>query len=496
MKLFNFFILCFPSLLLGQWVFQPTPSDVDMLLSVSFINANTGVAGGWKSNFGGKAIFTTNSGENWQLTRVPDSARSLVNVQMLSASTGYIAGAYNYFKDCRIRRKQKTNFYMNNQERIGQDGISESYKGLFLRTTDGGQTWNTYGNLPVNVYYLHGMKFINNLTGFVACSFNYSGGIDDGILRTTTGGLSWSVILNMDSVSLDDVFTTDGNNIYVCGQARSSSAFDLYGIIVQTTDGGMNWTRQNFINVAYFKDIFFVNVSTGFSAGGSQGDLVMNDTIPHGVIYKTTNSGSNWFRLPVQIDSTFYYAINLTGSTGIAVGGKFSISDTKIFISRTTNYGISWSHYLGSDDNFLVSLSMPDLNIWFVCGGIGDKLIYKTTTGGAIGIKTISNQVPDEFALYQNYPNPFNPVTKIKFALPALPLRQAGLPPSPQGEGLGVRVIIYDILGREITTLVNEQLQPGTYEVEFDGTNYSSGVYFYTLITEYFNQTKRMMLIK
>jgi len=103
-----------------------------------------------------------------------------------------------------------------------------------------------------------------------------------------------------------------------------------------------------------------------------------------------------------------------------------------------------------------------------------------------VGVNKFKTEVPQKFHLSQNYPNPFNPTTNIRF----------DLPPSPQGEGLGVRVIIYDILGREIQTLVNEQLSPGTYEVEFDGTNYSSGVYYYSLIAGEFTQTKRMVLIK
>jgi hypothetical protein len=110
-----------------------------------------------------------------------------------------------------------------------------------------------------------------------------------------------------------------------------------------------------------------------------------------------------------------------------------------------------------------------------------------------IGIKPISSEIPDKFTLSQNYPNPFNPTTKIKFSIPATPLSVEN------GEGLGVRnvqLIIYDILGRQVATLVNEKLSPGTYEVEFDGSNYASGVYFYKLTTESFSNTKRMVLLK
>jgi hypothetical protein len=103
-----------------------------------------------------------------------------------------------------------------------------------------------------------------------------------------------------------------------------------------------------------------------------------------------------------------------------------------------------------------------------------------------VGIQNISTEIPSVFTLEQNYPNPFNPTTKIKFALP----------PAVNGRDRSVKFVIYDILGHEVATLVNEQLKPGTYEVDFNGSNYSSGIYYYTLQTQQFNQSKRMVLIK
>lgn len=113
-------------------------------------------------------------------------------------------------------------------------------------------------------------------------------------------------------------------------------------------------------------------------------------------------------------------------------------------------------------------------------------------TNMIVGLQNISSEIPGSFSLYQNYPNPFNPSTKIKFAIPA--------PLNPPKGGTLVRIVIYDVLGREITTLVNEQLNPGTYEVEWPATgvasNFPSGVYFYKLETQDFTETKRMVLIK
>ncbi|MCX6157692.1 MAG: T9SS type A sorting domain-containing protein [Ignavibacteriae bacterium] len=97
------------------------------------------------------------------------------------------------------------------------------------------------------------------------------------------------------------------------------------------------------------------------------------------------------------------------------------------------------------------------------------------------GIINISSEVPTENKLYSNYPNPFNPTTKIKFAMP-----KAG----------DAKVIVYDLMGREIQTLVNERLQAGTYETTFDGSTLNSGVYFYKLATDGFTETKKMLMLK
>ena len=107
-----------------------------------------------------------------------------------------------------------------------------------------------------------------------------------------------------------------------------------------------------------------------------------------------------------------------------------------------------------------------------------------------IGITPVSTAVPEKFSIEQNYPNPFNPVTKIKFSIPKLSFPQAlnGNPP--------VNIKIFDITGKEITTLVNEILQPGLYEISFDAGKYSSGVYFYQMTAGSFRETKRMVLLK
>ena len=98
-----------------------------------------------------------------------------------------------------------------------------------------------------------------------------------------------------------------------------------------------------------------------------------------------------------------------------------------------------------------------------------------------VGINNQTSNIPETYSLLQNYPNPFNPVTKIDFEIPK--------------QGL-VTLKIYDVLGREVTTLVNEMKSAGSYSIDFNASGLSSGIYFYKLTTEAFSETKKMLLIK
>ncbi|MCI0449268.1 MAG: FG-GAP-like repeat-containing protein [Chlorobi bacterium] len=113
---------------------------------------------------------------------------------------------------------------------------------------------------------------------------------------------------------------------------------------------------------------------------------------------------------------------------------------------------------------------------------VAPNVIYSLVEGqGLSSINVTGTEIPHSFALEQNYPNPFNPVTNVKFQIPIAAF---------------VKLIIYDITGREITTLVNEQLNAGTYQADWDASGYPSGVYLYKLLADGFTDVKKMMLLK
>ena len=106
----------------------------------------------------------------------------------------------------------------------------------------------------------------------------------------------------------------------------------------------------------------------------------------------------------------------------------------------------------------------------------------------SVGVDETSGQVSD-FRLEQNYPNPFNPSTKIKFTIPSV------IASSTKQSAL-VTLEVYDVLGNEVVTLLSEEKSAGSYEVEFDATQLTSGIYFYQLRTESFADTKKMILLR
>jgi len=177
-----------------------------------------------------------------------------------------------------------------------------------------------------------------------------------------------------------------------------------------------------------------------------------------------------------------YRSVFFTSASTGYIAGQLGTGSSPL-IMKTTNSGANWIDQPTGQAQYLNSIYFPNTNTGFACGRVG--LMIKTTTGGTTGIKII-NGIAESFLLEQNYPNPFNPGTKIRFDIPSL----------EGGRGRMVTLKIYDALGREVAALVNEQLQPGTYEIDFDASHLTSGIYYYRLSAGNFSETKKMVLLK
>jgi hypothetical protein len=197
----------------------------------------------------------------------------------------------------------------------------------------------------------------------------------------------------------------------------------------------------------------------------------------------TTNGGDNWKCLALT-----YWGVPFSCSFRTRDEGWVTLGYVPDFLI-TTDGSRSWNEVVTPDSSFIYDVAFTDYRNGFCVGDSG--VIYKFNYQ-SVNISKVEILIPADFKLYQNYPNPFNPSTKIKFDIANNPLlRGVG-----EARGVYTQLKIYDITGREISTLVNEQLSPGTYEVTFDGSNIPSGIYFYQLKTNTYSETKKMLIIK
>jgi photosystem II stability/assembly factor-like uncharacterized protein len=334
-------------------------------------------------------------------------------------------------------------------------GWAAGQNGTIRKTTNSGANWTTQTSSFGS--FIYSIVFTDANTG-------YFSGSTGTIYKTTDGGSNWVQKQSGAAYTLSCMhFPISGASLvgYISGGTGTA------GTVLKTANGGENWIELGGTGSNWLFGVYFTNIQTGW-AGGINGAMLF-----------TSNGGINWI---TQTSGTTNRIVALSfanSNTGWAVG----YSGTVIY---TTNGGTNWASQVSPTTQNLWAVNFIDENTGWAAGWTGT--IIHTTTGGITAINPISNEIPSSFKLYQNYPNPFNPVTKIKFDLPLLP--------SPQGEGSGVRVIIYNTLGKEIAVLINENLNPGTYEIVWNASNYPSGVYYYKLTAGDYAETKKIILIK
>jgi len=320
--------------------------------------------------------------------------------------------------------------------------------GRILKTTNGGNTW-TICPLPVDKH-MTTVYFVNSSTGF-ASGLQY-------VYRTTNYGTSWQA-QQLVSTYLFAIHFTDVNTGYVVGNS---------GSILKTTNGGINWDYLNSGTGLNLNGLSFADANTGIAVGGLSGNT-------QNIILRTTNAGNNWTAIPYTTSTCLLWSVRfINPNTGWITGWCGQVI-------KTMDGGLNWYNQGSYSDNYRTSFFLNS-NTGYIVGQNSGRIL-KTTDGGGnfVGIDPVSNEIPNRFELYQNFPNPFNPSTNIRIDL--------------SGSSF-VNLTIYDIMGREAATLVNEQLASGTYEVNWDASNYPSGTYFYKLNADGFNETKKMILIK
>ncbi|HRJ85806.1 MAG TPA: T9SS type A sorting domain-containing protein, partial [Ignavibacteria bacterium] len=211
---------------------------------------------------------------------------------------------------------------------------------------------------------------------------------------------------------------------------------------------------------------------------------------PH--VYRSSNGGANWVNITSNLPDVPHQSICIDPlyTQNIYVG-----NDLGVYVS--TNSGANWAAFTTGMPYALVfdlTIVYPSRNIRATTHGNG--IYERDLIENPIGIEPVSNEIPKQFSLSQNFPNPFNPTTKIKFQIPLLRGVSEGQLVTPGREGVFTNISVYDISGRLVKTILQQNIKPGSYEITFDGTGLSSGVYFYKLVTNGFTDAKKMMLVK
>jgi len=285
-------------------------------------------------------------------------------------------------------------------------------------------------------------------------------------------------------------------NIYDVGYISTTASGRDYCTIKYNNNGVQQWVSTyngpgNALDEAFSIVLDGQNnvYITGNSNGGSTGD-------DYCTIKYNNNGAQQWvarYDGTGRDDYPDWLAVDATGNvyvTGLSLASN-NIDDI-VTIGYNTNGVQQWVvRYNGTGNAYDSgnSLAVDTHGGVYVAGGSDNALNTDFITikyNSPIGIQPISTEIPKTFSLSQNYPNPFNPSTRIKF----------DIPPDGNAYMRSVQLKIYDILGHEVNTVVNESLKPGSYEVTFDGSNLASGMYFYKISAGSFVETKKMMMVK
>ncbi|HEY5123242.1 MAG TPA: T9SS type A sorting domain-containing protein [Ignavibacteria bacterium] len=429
------------------WI-QQNSGTMQSFTTVFFLNSQTGYAGG-----GFRISKTTNGGTNWTEKLLLDTT-NILSIRFMNSLTGYACGG-RYIDP-----------YWSQQHLFKTTNSGENWIKIFEDNgTMTNETFNDVSAFDSLVYITKGGGGAMSTVGSMYYSQN-SGAVFHPFLNLTyyDENVQKLSFINSQTGWVTTTFSTD------IPEFRRK--------IFKTTNHGLNWTMQfrDSIGLSGYPvgdmEIQFINQNTGFSVYYRSPTYIK--------FIKTTDGGSTWdsASIPYNKYKALFFA---DANTGWICGEYYWDS---VMIIRTTNAGSNWEVQKKGDKIINSIYFVNNLTGWAV--GL-DGTILKTVTGGTTFISPVSTELPTKYSLYQNYPNPFNPTTKIKFDIAPLS-RGAG--------GVLTSLKVFDITGREIQTLVNEKLNPGTYEVTFDGSNYASGVYFYQLRSGEFVETKKLVLLK
>jgi hypothetical protein len=375
-----------------------------------------------------------------------------------------------------------------------RDGNWEIY---YKRSTDGGALWEADTRLSNNSSYSEFPSVSVSASEVHAVwTDNRDGNYEIYYRRSSDGGASWGTETRLTtnaSFSLTPSVKSFGSSVHVVWRDNRDGNYEIY--YKRSTDGGLSWGADTRL----VNNIFDSGDPSVSAAGSLLITVWMDSRDGYWRVFskRSTDGGSTWSAdTPVTTNPADpSFPIIYVSSQNVHFAWQdYRNSNYEIYYKRSTDAGITWGTDLRLTNNPAVS-EIPSMYVYgsavhtiWTDERDGNREIYykRDPSGNLSGLITLGTEIPPGFSLSQNYPNPFNPSTKIKFNIPVASVRRTDI----------VSLIIYDILGKQIKTLVNQQLSPGIYEVDFEGSDLSTGIYYYRLTAGNFIETKKMILVK
>jgi photosystem II stability/assembly factor-like uncharacterized protein len=470
--------------------------------------------------YGGGVFSSTDNGANW--TQVSNQLNDLNVLSVALSGTNIFAGTFTGLYLSTNNGGNWTKIDSNSIRSLlifgtnilaGGDGI--------IRSTNNGANWSkSFTGLIATV--------VRAVTG--SGQYLFAGTEGQGVFRSTDNGASWMEVNNgLNNVFLIYTIAADGTNIYA----------GLYNGLYVSTNLGENWNPTNIVDPVYSivvsgSEIYVASqdiwrsTDNGSSwhqlssnVSGSSIAILGNNIFVgtrNGYVYRSTDNGNTWTNARI---GPSYMNLKVTGLAiidtilfaGLEGAGVYRSTDkgqnwtevntglTKKFVQSliayrnnlfvgtyqgnvflSTNNGTNWTNVgdglANGSRNYIYSLAIYGNNIY---AGIMGSGVWRRPLSEITSVERTSTEIPTSYHLSQNYPNPFNPSTTISFSIPNSDF---------------VTLKVYDVLGREVATLVNENLTAGSYSYNFDASNLTSGVYLYKLQAGKYNEMKKLVLTK
>jgi ligand-binding sensor domain-containing protein len=375
-------------------------------------------------------------------------------------------------------------------------GLAHSTSGLLYaatigtgmhRSTDDGRTWHEVGTGLANVETYSTAVSSGNTV--------YAGTFGDGVFRSDDDGMTWSRKANGMGNTEVYAFLTIGADTVIAG-CRNAGVFI-------TTDRGENWVPSNsgfptYVTVHCLAKLDTMSIAAATSPGG---------------VYISTDAGSHWQQRSNGLPTTEVRAVAAGSPTMLFAGtdgdGIFrstdagdtwqlaevaqenivhailSTPDGRLFMGGnngahlSTDNGDSWTDIVTGMNSTVVKCFDISPSGTLLAGTEGTGVFY---SANPVSVREqTAGTLPSTPYLAHNYPNPFNPTTVVRYQLPA---------------ASEVKLVVCDLLGREVGVLVNEKKGPGTYEVTLDGSGLASGVYFCRLTAGNYVQSRKMIVVR